>query len=131
MTGLAGFELITRRLCLVKDTGHAGVLWGGSMMAWVDEAGAIYAGRCARNEYLVTKAFTEIDFKHQVRPGDSIEFWGKVVRRGDTSLTIEIKVLARRPESKEQREVLDVKGVFVAIDPTGRKQTIVPADGDQ
>ena len=128
MTDLSGFELITRRLCLVKDTGHAGVLWGGTMMAWVDEAGAIYAGRCTRNEYMVTKAFTEIDFKHQVRPGDSVDFWGKVARWGDTSLTIELKVLAWRPESNERREVLDVKGVFVAIDSLGRKQKIRPAE---
>jgi len=41
-----------------------------------------------RNEYMVTKAFTEIDFKHQVRPGDSVDFWGKVTRWGNTSLTI-------------------------------------------
>ncbi len=131
MTDLTGFELITRRLCLVKDTGHAGVLWGGNMMAWVDEAGAIYAGCRTRNEYLVTKAFTEIDFKHQVRPGDSVDFWGKVARWGDTSLTIELKVLAWRPESSERREVLEVKGVFVAVDPQGRKQKILPADQDQ
>jgi acyl-CoA thioesterase YciA len=130
VTDLAGFELITRRLCLVKDTGHAGVLWGGNMMAWVDEAGAIYAGRRARNAYMVTKAFTEIDFKHQVRPGDFVDFWGKVARWGRTSLTIELKVLAWRPESEERREVLDVKGVFVAIDPDGRKQAIVPADAN-
>jgi acyl-CoA thioesterase YciA len=127
MSDLTGFELITRRLCLVKDTGHAGVLWGGNMMAWVDEAGAIYAGRLARNEYLVTKAFTEIDFKHQVRPGDVVEFWGKVVRWGDSSLTIQLKVLSWRPESNEQRGVLDVKGVFVAIDGRGRKETLVRA----
>jgi acyl-CoA thioesterase YciA len=127
MTDLTGFDLITRRLCLVKDTGHAGVLWGGNMMAWVDEAGAIYAGRLTRNEYMVTKAFTEIDFKHQVRPGDFVDFWGKVVRWGDSSLTIELKVLSWRPESKEPWGVLDVKGVFVAIDRHGRKETLVPA----
>ena len=128
MTDLTGFELITRRLCLVKDTGHAGVLWGGNMMAWMDEAGAIYAGRRTHNEYIVTKAFTEIDFKHQVRPGDSVDFWGKVTRWGHTSLTIELRVFAWRPESSERREVLDVKGIFVAIDPHGRKQQILPAD---
>lgn len=79
---------------------------------------------------MVTKAFTGIDFKHQVRPGDSVDFWGKVARWGDTSLTIELKVLAWRPESNERPEVLDVKGVFVAIDPQGRKQKILPADED-
>lgn len=128
MADLTGFDLITRHLCLVKDTGHAGVLWGGNMMAWVDEAGAIYAGRRARNEYMVTKAFTEIDFKHQVRPGDFVDFWGKIARWGDTSLTIELKVLAWRPELKEQWDVLNVKAVFVAIDPQGRKQHVRRAD---
>jgi acyl-CoA thioesterase YciA len=128
MSELAGFELITRRLCLVKDTGHAGVLWGGTMMAWVDEAGAIYAGRRTRNPYIVTKAFTGIDFKHQVRPGDMVDFWGKVIRWGHSSVTIELEVVAWRPESNDRREVLRVEAVFVAIDPDGRKQRIVPAD---
>ena len=45
------FELITRRLCLIKDTGHAGVRWGGNMMAWVDEAGAIYRLRRADTRF--------------------------------------------------------------------------------
>ena len=123
-----GFTLITRRLCLIKDTGHAGVLWGGNMMAWVDEAGAIYAGQLAKNQFMVTKAFTEIDFKRQVRPGDFVEFWGKVVHWGHTSLSVELKVLRWRPEAPEAREeVLDVTGVFVAIDDQGRKTSVRPA----
>lgn len=123
-----GFELITRRLCLVKDTGHAGVLWGGNMMAWVDEAGAIYAARLARNKYMVTKAFTGIDFKHQVRPGDFVDFWGKVVKWGKTSLTIQLRVVGWRPETAERWEVLDVVGVFVSIDEKGRKTKVLPID---
>lgn len=123
-----GFTLITRRLCLAKDTGHAGVLWGGNMMAWVDEAGAIFVGQLAQNKYMVTKAFTEIDFKRQVRPGDFVDFWGKVVRWGTTSLSVELKVIGWRPETpKERWEVLDVTGVFVAIDDQGRKTKVLPA----
>ena len=125
---IAGFTLITRRLCLTKDTGHAGVLWGGNMMAWVDEAGAIYVGQLAKNPFMVTKAFTEIDFKRQVRPGDFVEFWGKVVNWGTTSLSVELKVIRWRPEKpKEREEVLDVTGVFVAIDGKGRKTKVAPA----
>jgi len=51
--------------------------------------------------------------------------------RNRVKSTIELKVLVWRPESNERREVLDVKGVFVAIDPQGRKQKIIPADEDQ
>jgi len=129
MDGPRGFDLITRRLCLIKDTGHAGVLWGGNMMSWVDEAGAIYAGQLAENANMVTKAFTEIDFKEQVRPGDLVEFWGRVVRWGTTSVSIELKVLATRPTAREHREVLDVTGVFVAIDGRGKKTKICARAG--
>jgi acyl-CoA hydrolase len=122
-----GFELITRHLCLIKDTGHAGVLWGGNMMAWVDEAGALYAGIKASNDYMVTKAFTEIDFKRQVRPGDLVEFWGRVERWGTTSLHIELKVLAGQHGDDARHEVLDVTGVFVAIGRDGRKTKVLRA----
>src|SRR5207244_465428 len=90
-------ELITRRLCLIKDTGHAGVLWGGNMMAWVDEAGAIYAGRQVKNRYMVTKAFTEIDFQSRVVPGDVVSFYGHVSRWGPTSLRIDPRLTPAPP----------------------------------
>ncbi|MEA3200854.1 MAG: acyl-CoA thioesterase YciA [Thermoplasmata archaeon] len=118
------FELITRRLCLIKDTGHAGVLWGGNMMAWVDEAGAIYAGRQVRNRYMVTKAFTEIDFQSRVVPGDMVSFYGRVAKVGRTSLAIDLRVTATHPADEDEREVLSVTGVFVAIDDAGNKEQI-------
>lgn len=117
-------ELITRRLCLIKDTGHAGVLWGGNMMAWVDEAGAIYAGRQVKNRYMVTKAFTEIDFQSRVVPGDMVSFYGRVSRWGRTSLSIDLRVTAAHPAERDEREVLRVTGVFVAIDDDGTKVPI-------
>ena len=119
-------ELITRRLCLIKDTGHAGVLWGGNMMAWVDEAGAIYAGRVAKNALLVTKAFTEIDFQNRVTPGDVVSFYGSVAKFGRTSVHIDLRVTAARPGQAGEIEVLRVTGVFVAIDEGGAKVAIVP-----
>jgi acyl-CoA thioesterase YciA len=119
-------ELITRRLCLIKDTGHAGVLWGGTMMAWVDEAGAIYAGRQVRNPLMVTKAFTEIDFQSRVVPGDMVSFYGRVARVGRTSLSIDLRVTATHPAEDNERLVLSVTGVFVAIDEAGKKAEIQP-----
>lgn len=129
--GLGGavpdFELITRRLCLIKDTGHAGVLWGGNMMAWVDEAGAIYAGRQVKNRYMVTKAFTEIDFQSRVVPGDMVSFYGRIARWGHTSLSVDLRVTATHPAENDEREVLTVTGVFVAIEDGGEKVPLVPA----
>lgn len=123
--GKEGFELITRRLCLIKDTGHAGVLWGGNMMAWVDEAGAIYAAGVTDNATMVTKAFTEIDFKQQVRPGDVVEFWGRVSRWGTSSVSVDVRVTAGRPGTRGRWDVLTVTGVFVAIDGDGKKTKVL------
>ena len=36
-------ELITREICLRQDLGIHGNLFGGTMMSWLDKAGAIYA----------------------------------------------------------------------------------------
>jgi acyl-CoA hydrolase len=129
-SAVSDFELITRRLCLIKDTGHAGVLWGGNMMAWVDEAGAIYAGRQVKNRYMVTKAFTEIDFQSRVVPGDMVSFYGRVGRWGRTSLSVDLRVTATLPSANDEREVLSVTGVFVAIDDAGEKAPLV-ARADQ
>lgn len=123
--GVLEFELITRRLCLIKDTGHAGVLWGGNMMAWVDEAGAIYAGRQVENRSMVTKAFTEIDFRSRVAPGDMVSFYGRVSRWGKTSLSVDLRVTAAHPSESQEREVLSVTGVFVAVDDDGHKADLV------
>ena len=116
-----GWTLITRRLCLIKDTGHAGTLWGGTMMSWIDEAGAIYAGLKTANERMVTKHFGELDFVAPVKPGDFVDFYGRVIRPGSSSLTVEIRAVARRPESDEEWEVVTVSGVFVAVDAHLRK----------
>ncbi|HUR69963.1 MAG TPA: hotdog domain-containing protein [Candidatus Thermoplasmatota archaeon] len=124
---MSDHELITRRLCLIKDTGHAGVLWGGNMMAWVDEAGAIYAGRQVKNRFMVTKAFTEIDFQSRVVPGDMVSFYGKVSRWGRTSLAIDLRVTATHPSEDDEREVLRVTGVFVAIGDDGAKEPLARA----
>ncbi|MHB8605970.1 MAG: acyl-CoA thioesterase [Thermoplasmatota archaeon] len=124
-----GYELITRRLCLIKDTGHVGTLWGGTMMSWVDEAGAIYASLKTANDKLVTKAFTQIDFRRAVRPGDTVDFYGKIARLGTSSIAIELRVLAHSPTRREPWEVLTVTGVFVAVDERGEKTPIRPAAG--
>ena len=94
------------------------------MMAWVDEAGAIYAGRQVRNRYMVTKAFTEIDFQSRVVPGDMVSFYGRVSKVGRTSLAIDLRVTATHPAEDAEREVLSVTGIFVAIDEAGNKEEI-------
>ena len=125
---MEGYDLIMRRLCLVKDTGHAGTLWGGNMMAWVDEAGAIYAGSKVLNETLVTKAFTEINFQHPVKPGDVVEFWGRVARFGQSSISIDMRVCGGRLNDPERWNVLEVTGVFVAVDKDLQKVPIRARD---
>ncbi len=121
-----GYELITRRLCLIKDTGHAGNLWGGNMLGWLDEAGGIYAAMKTANPIIVTKAFTEVDFRQSVNPGDTVEFWGRIARVGTSSIAVDICVLAWRPTHPAPWNVLSVTGVFVAIDDAHEKTPIVP-----
>ncbi len=48
-------ELITTKVCMTKDLGVHGNLFGGIMLAWLDEAGAAFACEKAQSTHMVTR----------------------------------------------------------------------------
>ncbi|MFQ5792926.1 MAG: hotdog domain-containing protein, partial [Acidobacteriota bacterium] len=52
---MEGFDLIARHIVSIKDLGGADRLFGGTMLAWLDEAGASYAMTQARAAHIVTR----------------------------------------------------------------------------
>jgi acyl-CoA thioesterase YciA len=116
-----GWDLITRHLVLQKDLGGADRLFGGIMLAWLDEAGASYAIAKAGTGSLVTRHITEMDFVAPAYVGDVLSFYGRVARLGTTSISIEMQVFAEDPNSTATRKIVATTFVFVAIDKWGNK----------
>lgn len=116
-----GWTFVNQRQCLVRDTGHHGILFGGIMLQWLDEAGALFAEAETRADKLVTRAVDAMEFIHPVAVGENVRFFCRVERRGRTSIRIRVRAYVVRPRDAgfEPRPVTDACMTFVSVDPQG------------
>jgi len=104
---------ITAHVCMTKDIGVQGNLFGGVMLAWMDEAAAIYAHQATGMDRVVTLKYSELLFKRPVRVGDTVVFQARNAVIGRTSITFDIE--ARVGDAV----VLQTSTTFVAVDESG------------
>ena len=112
-------ELITTKVCMTKDIGVHGNLFGGTMLAWLDEAGAAYACQIAHSTKMVTKLIAEVQFNRPVKVGRIVKIYGSLVKLGKTSVKIRLEARSHNPHSAKQKVVCSTEMVFVRIDDDG------------
>ncbi|HJU82857.1 MAG TPA: acyl-CoA thioesterase [Holophagaceae bacterium] len=114
------FELVATHHVLTLHLGVAGNLFGGMLLAWVDEAAALYASKVADNRF-VTYELDKVRFLRPCQMGDIVEIAARMVNRSRSGLEVEVKAdrLVRGGESRET--VLTTRAVLVAVDEGGRK----------
>jgi len=116
--------LALRTILLPRDTNGGGTIFGGVILSQIDLAGAALARRVACKR-LVTIAMKEVKFIAPVYVGDLVSYWGKVVKVGTTSITVQIRVEAERFADCEQKvDVTTADVVYVAIDESGKPTPI-------
>lgn len=104
---------ITAQMCMTKDVGTHGNLFGGIMMGWMDEAGAIFARRYTDEDHVVTVKFSEILFKHPVKVGQIVQFYACNPKLGRTSITFDLA------GDVNNQTVIRTTCTFVALDEAG------------
>ena len=109
-------ELITTKVCMTRDIGVHGNMFGGIMLSWLDEAALAYACQVADSTRMVTKSISEVNFEKPVREGRIVKIYGDVLRIGNTSITISLEARSHNPFSGRQKVVCKTKMVFVQID---------------
>jgi len=82
-----------------EDLNPNGTLFGGRLLAWIDEEAALYTLIQLDNKRLTTKYISEINFMSSAKQGDIIELGMEVVKFGKTSITL--KCEARNRMTKE------------------------------
>ena len=112
-------ELIATHMCKESNVGYHGNLFGGTMLAWLDEAGAAFTAQVCGSPRMVTKCISEVTFKKPVRPGQIIKIYGDVVKIGSSSITIKLSARRHSVINGSQRAVCDVQMIFVRIDGDG------------
>jgi len=110
-------KFYSRRLIKHEDLNPAERLFGGRLLAWIDEEAAIYAACQMDAKRIVTKYMSEINFVAPAHLGDVIEFGLQVTAMGRTSMTI--RCMVRIKDNKTTIIVVD-KIVFVCVDEQGR-----------
>jgi acyl-CoA thioesterase YciA len=78
----------TRKWVKPEDLNPNGTLFGGKLLAWIDEELALYTIIQLENTKIVTKYMSEINFRSSAKQGDIIEIGIDVVKFGKTSLTL-------------------------------------------
>lgn len=101
---------------MTKDLGLNGNLFGGNMMAWADEAAAVYARTQCKYDWMVTRHIDEIDFTKAVKAGTLLRFYGSNDRLGETSVKFTLTVMDSNDEI-----YFRTKFVFVAVDAEGKR----------
>src|SRR5688500_17114328 len=89
--------LALKALMMPRDTNQHGTIFGGVLLSYIDQAGAIGAAHAAAQagwtkKPLVTVAIKSVEFHQPVFVGDVLSFWTTVKRVGRTSLSVHVIV---------------------------------------
>jgi acyl-CoA thioesterase YciA len=86
-------EPAIRVLMMPRDTNAHGTIFGGVILSYIDQAGAIEARRQG-SRLMVTVSMDKIVFHAPVFVGDLVSFWTETIRIGTTSITVKVVVEA-------------------------------------
>ena len=100
-----------------------GDLFGGNLMALVDQAAAVAAIRHAGGA-AVTASIDRVDFRERIPVGALVTCVGTVDFVGNSSMDITVEVYAENPSSGEKRHTHTAHVVFVAIDGMGKPKRV-------
>jgi acyl-CoA hydrolase len=100
-----------------------GDLFGGELMALVDQAAAVAAIRHAGGP-AVTASIERVDFRERIPVGSLVTCAATVDYVGNSSMDITVEVHAEWVSSGEKRHTHTAHVVFVALDDEGRPKRV-------
>lgn len=117
-------KLINKKICMGKDIGIHGNVFGGFMMSWIDEAAAAFATEYCCTPNMVTLKVGEMHFKKPLKAGNHIRLYGEVVHLGNTSIKLNLEARKFNLYSGEETPVVTTSITFVRIDDDGQPTPI-------
>ena len=112
----------THRLVLPEDLNQYGFLFGGKMLAWIDEASWIAASLEYPNCKFVTVGMDKVEFHHGVTEGVILEIDCQRVKQGETSVSYRVAV--NRGRHRQEQPIFSTCVTFVNVGDDGKKLAI-------
>lgn len=127
---MSGKEPAIRVTLLPRDTNPHGTIFGGIILSYIDQAGAVVAHQHGATR-VVTVAMEKVVFHAPVYVGDLVSFYGELVRLGRTSITVKVLVEAAPPGIPDRgRRVTEAVITYVNVDRFGVPTPItLPSSG--
>lgn len=114
---------LTKTVAMPADTNPNGDIFGGWLLSQMDVAGGILAKSIAKGR-VATVAIEGMKFLLPVKVGDTVTCFGKVLKKGITSITINLRVTAESLDRGEPKVVTSGIFIYVAIDLEGNPREL-------
>ena len=124
--------LAVKVVMMPRDTNPYGTIFGGVILSYIDQAGAVGAQHEIRragwpDQPIVSVAMKSVEFHRPVFVGDIVSFWTNLSRVGRTSITMHVAVEADR--HGEAVQLTEAEVTYVAVDLTSGERRPVPIRG--
>jgi acyl-CoA thioesterase YciA len=124
--------LAIKVVMMPRDTNPHGTIFGGVILSYIDQAGAVGATHQIRqagwpDQPIVSVAMASVEFHRPVFVGDMVSFWTRLIRVGTTSITMRVDVEADR--GGEVVHLTEAEVTYVAVDLAEGGRRPVPIRG--
>ncbi|MDZ4202415.1 MAG: acyl-CoA thioesterase [Gallionella sp.] len=125
-TTLPKREPTLRVVAMPSDANYTGDVFGGWLMGQVDIAGSIPAVHLAKGR-VVTVAVNSFVFKQPLFVGDVVSFYSRILKTGNTSVTVDVEVYVQRdPANPTCLKVTEAQLTYVAVGEDRRPRRLPP-----
>src|SRR5690606_9015186 len=105
------------------DTNYHGTMFGGKLMAYIDDVASIAAVRHSRSP-VVTASTDSVDFLHPIQEGSSVCLEAFVTYTGRSSMEVFVKVIAEDLYTGDRNICALSFLTFVALDENGKPKPV-------
>ena len=116
-------QVVMTQLVLPTHTNALDTVFGGTVMSWIDIAGAIAAQRHSATD-VVTASIDQLNFIAPIRKGWVVNLKASVNFTSRTSMEIGVRVDAENPKTSEMFHTASAYMTFVALGSDGRPSPI-------
>ena len=116
------------RIVMPGQTNSRGSLYGGVLLAMMDEAAAIVARRHSRSD-VVTAHIDSVDFEAPILLGQLVQLAAHLRRTGRTSMVVDVEAHGENLKTGERWLCTSARFVMVAVDDDRRPTPVPPLDG--
>jgi acyl-CoA hydrolase len=110
---------VTTKVVLPNDTNQLNNLFGGALLAWMDEIAAVSAHRHCRR-VCVTASINNVAFKMPIKLADIVTLEAKVSRAFTSSMEVCIDVFVEDHITGAKKKCNEAIYTFVAVDQNGQ-----------